>query len=53
MTTYKKDAKSKKEVEAERELPLDKPALKDLDAEPDKADLVRGGPASCRTPAGC
>jgi hypothetical protein len=48
VATRTKDSKQKKQEQREREPKAGKPPLKDLDAEPDKASDVRGGPASCR-----
>ena len=53
MTTREKDAKAKQDAEEQRQPPLDKPMLKDLAADPEKADAVRGGPARCSVAGGC
>ena len=51
MATRTKDSKPKRETK-----PARKPSatgLKDLEADPAKADKVKGGPASCRTYGSC
>lgn len=53
MTTREKDAKAKQDAEEQRQPPLDKPMLKDLAADPEKADAVRGGPTRCSVAGGC